>query len=177
MPSPLPRLSTPEALILCALNWLVPGAGYLAVRDYARGLTFFAVINAILLAGVALGGYVLTPVWHYRHPEFNLVAVLTYLTQALHGSGWLLLHALHGFAAQSPQSFFNIHAMSSRTYSDLGLFHLITAGGLNYYTTVRLYDLTAGNPKLTESAAVQEHQEKLGKASEPAGATEGAKGE
>lgn len=159
----LPRKPVPHAMALCLLNWVIPGAGYIGVGDVARGVTLFILINATFATGVWMGGYILEPAsWRPFTAEFNLVGILTYIVQAFHGGGWFLLDWLQDAAAADMGAFFNQKAQAVRTYSDLGVFHLITAGGLNYFATVRLYDLLAGTPEMSgeNPAALDEAEEK-----------------
>ncbi|MCC5877313.1 MAG: hypothetical protein JJU11_13910 [Candidatus Sumerlaeia bacterium] len=149
----IPRLSMIPAMGLCLANWIVPGLGYLLVRDFARGLALLVLINGCFAMGLFYSGYVLVPVFSYRDPEFNIVSLLTYISQAFHGGGWALLQGLHSLSGENGEGLFNLHRMASRPYSDLGVFHLVVAGGLNYFATVRLYDLLAGNPELSGSSA------------------------
>lgn len=150
--------------MLCLLNWLIPGAGYLAVRDVSRGITLFLVINFCFAMGVLLGGYILVPAtWSPRAAGFNLVGTLTYICQVFDGGGWLLVRILQNVSAGDADAFFNIKGQAVKTYSDLGAFHLVVAGGLNYFATVRLYDLLAGNPELSaESEAADEPEKEQG---------------
>ncbi len=142
------------AIALCILNWLIPGAGFAACRDYARGAALFVLINTIFAIGVLLGGYVLAPDSLVPMTRgFNLVGALTYLAEAFHGGGWVLIRFLQNVSADNPDAFFQMKNQAIKTYSDLGVFHLVVAGGLNYFATVRLYDLLAGNPELTEGEA------------------------
>ena len=148
---PLPRISVPAALGLCLLNWLIPGLGFALCKDWRRACVLFVLINICFAIGVLLGGTILPPLsWKPFTPDFNVVAVLTYLSQSFHGAGWLVLQALHGAAAETPDAYFNLRRMAASTYGDLGSFHLVVAGGLNYFATVRLYDLLAGSPELTQ---------------------------
>lgn len=147
----LPRKGRIVAALLCVMNWLLPGTGYLAVGDTRRGLAQFAVINAVLLAGFAFGGYFLPPVFSRNDPNFSLVSLLTFLVQFFHGGGWALASLAE--AAARREAPLPLEALilwfggrPGAVYSDLGQFHLVVAGGLNYYSTVRLYDLLAGNP-------------------------------
>lgn len=118
--------------------------------DRARGIALFIAINLVFVIGVAMGGFFLPPQsWVPMKPGFNLVAALTYMSQFFHGGGWLGMTALQRTFATSPESFFNIRSLATRTYSDLGAFHLVVAGALNYFATARLYDLMAGNPEMT----------------------------
>lgn len=147
----LPRKGRIVAAMLCVMNWLVPGTGYLAVGDQRRGWAQFAVINAVMLAGFALGGYFLPPVFSRNDPNFSLVSLLTFLVQFFHGAGWGLATLAEAAARRSePLPLEGLvrwfGGNPGAVYSDLGQFHLVVAGGLNYYSTVRLYDLLAGNP-------------------------------
>lgn len=113
-------------------------------------------INGCFAIGLFYGGYVMVPVFHFRHPEFNIVSLLTYISQAFHGGGWALMQFLHTLGNENGTGWFNLHRMAARPYSDLGVFHFVVAGGLNYFATVRLFDLLAGNPELTGSGSREE---------------------
>lgn len=94
-PGTLPRKSVPVALAWCTLNWLIPGLGYLLAGDRVRALLLFLIINFCFVVGLLMGGYILAPgSWHPRAPEFNLVTILTYLSQSFNGLGWVLLQWL-----------------------------------------------------------------------------------
>ncbi len=163
MDEKIPRTSKEKAFLYCFLNWLVPGLGYILCKDYPRGLTLLVLINACFVIGVFLGGYILPPLsWVPRNPEFNLVSILTYLSQAFHGSGWLGLQYLHEASSSDPEAYFSLTNLAGKSsYSDLGVFHLVVAGGLNYFATVRLYDLMAGTPELSESEAAEYEKSKV----------------
>ncbi|MCC6546649.1 hypothetical protein IT570_05725 [Candidatus Sumerlaeota bacterium] len=139
------------ALGLCVLNWLIPGLGFALCKDFRRAGVLFVLINLCFAVGVFFGGTVLLPLsWKPFTADFNVVAILTYLSQAFHGSGWLALQALHAAAESTPDAYFNLRHMAAKTFGDLGSFHLVVAGGLNYFATVRLYDLLAGSPEMTQ---------------------------
>ncbi|CAN5248563.1 hypothetical protein BH09SUM1_BH09SUM1_10700 [soil metagenome] len=92
------------------------------------------------------------PAFRWSDPEFNIVAILTYVTQSFFGSGWLFMLATHHAAAATPGAFFNLNRLAgANPWSDIGVLHFVVAGGLNYVATVRLYDLLAGSPELTET--------------------------
>ena len=152
----LPRVSPPTALQYCLLNWIIPGAGFFAVGDKRRGIVLFVIINVVLLTGLLYGGYIAKPSFSTQDPSFNLVGILTYIVEAFHGGGWMLMQFLHSLYSDSPDAFFNLERMAAKPYSDLGTFHLVVAGGLNYFASVRLYDLLAGNPELTETLKKEE---------------------
>jgi hypothetical protein len=152
-PTSYPQRSASSALGLALANWLIPGAGFWIVGDRPRAITLFVVINACFAIGVLLGGHILAPVWAPRDPEFNLVAILTYSAQAFHGAGWIGLQLLQRSAAAYPESFFNMRRLAGLTFADLGVFHLVVAGSLNYFATTRLYDLLRGMARLQPGVA------------------------
>lgn len=146
----MPRTSKPAALGLCVVNWFLPGLGFIAVGDRSRGLALFVGINGCFLAGLMLGGYVLPPEWSTASPNFSIVACLTYIMQFFHGAGWAAANLCWGLVQEGSQNSI-VNFLAGRpgaTNSDLGAFHLLVAGGLNYFATMRLYDLLAGDPSL-----------------------------
>lgn len=86
--------------------------------------------------------------WKPFTPNFNLVTGLTYIAQSFYGGGWLCMEYLQGLGEDGGGPF-NIINLATKTYADLGVFHLVVAGGLNYFCTVRLYDFLAGIPEET----------------------------
>ncbi len=142
------RRPASQALLFCFLNWIIPGLGYYLSGDRNRGIQLFILITGCFLIGVLWGGFILSPAWvGPRHPEFNLVLMLSYIVQVFNGIGWGILSFLHSIS--DDEALFGIISMSSRSYSDLGQFHLIVSGALNYFATVRLYDLLAGNQEIS----------------------------
>ncbi|MGF1574085.1 MAG: DUF6677 family protein [Sumerlaeia bacterium] len=158
--TPVPNVelkSTPEALGYSLINWLVPGLGFILVGDRFRGLLLFFVINGIFGLGIFFDGYVYLPSFKLG-PEFNIVSILTFIVQGAHGLGAGLLLLLSG----GENFLSNIFVRSpGAPYSDLGSFHLLVAGGLNYFASVRLFDLLTGyeEPKSTKEKAVSEKSE------------------
>lgn len=126
------------ALALCLANWLVPGLGFFAAGDRRRAVWLFALIQGVFVAGLAFNGYVYLPPMNPRGADFNIVATLTFIVQACNaGFSMLVLGAAKanlGLLARD----------SGAAYADLGAFHLLVSGGLNYFATVRLYDLLTG---------------------------------
>ena len=113
-------------------------------------------INLCFAIGVFLGGTILVPPLSIRHPDFNLVSLLTYLAEALHGGGWVALQIAHGTAVSNPDGLFHLHRMAAKSFADLGTFHLVVAGCLNYFSTTRLYDLLTGQaPAPAEKKGVE----------------------
>lgn len=127
---------------VCVLNWVLPGAGYLAAGDWRRGLALGALINSVFLAGMAFSGYVLVPAFSPSDPTFNIFAVLTFIVQLFHGAGCLGYLALS--QALPPATAAAILGHPGAAYADLGAFHMAVAGGLNYFACVRLWDFLRG---------------------------------
>ena len=69
------------AILEIFLGWLIPGSCYWLKRDWRRGTILFGVLTATMLMGLALRGGVQWPVWHPRVEGFNLINILTFLTQ------------------------------------------------------------------------------------------------
>lgn len=129
-----------QAVGLALLNWLIPGAGYAAVGDFLRAGILCLIINLIFAIGLYLDGYLYVPSFRLG-PEFNIVAILTLAVQALHGGGTILL--LAAAEVGGPLGALLVRDPGA-PYSDLGAFHLLVAGGLNYVASARLYDLLVG---------------------------------
>ncbi|MBX3729370.1 MAG: hypothetical protein KF858_09315 [Candidatus Sumerlaeia bacterium] len=134
------RQPVPVALGYCAVNWLVPGGGYLLARDFRRGIALFALLNGIFFGGLLYDGYLVVPAGPGQE-GFNIVALLSFLVQACHGGGCL---AILGAERMGGVLGGLLVRDAGKAYSDLGAFHFLVAGALNYFATVRLYDLLAG---------------------------------
>ena len=138
--SPPRRLSSSASLGVCAINWLLPGAGYLMTGDKVRGISLIIIINSIFLIGLALNGYLYVPPFRPGTEGFNMVALLTFIVQLCHGGGCLLLL----LAGQAGGVLDFLVRNAGASYSDLGAFHLTVAAALNYFATVRLWEFTTG---------------------------------
>ncbi|MEQ8822122.1 MAG: hypothetical protein RLY93_17940 [Sumerlaeia bacterium] len=135
------RRSLDQTLAFCALNWILPGSGYLAAGIRTRGWTLFALLNGCFLLGLAFNGTTEMPGLLPSSENWNIVAVLTFMVKVCHGGGTMLLLWL----ADSESLLGRLLVRDPGTaYSDLGSFHLLVSGGLNYFATVRLYDILTG---------------------------------
>lgn len=130
------------AVVLSLLNWLVPGTGYVLAGDVLRGAILFVLLNGCFALGLWWNGFILVPpAW--KDPSFNIVSFLTFVVQMFHGGG-TLLEIWCSRTGNLPM----LVRDPGATYSDLGALHLLVAGGLNYFASVRLFDLLtdqAGN--------------------------------
>ncbi len=143
-------MGVPSALGLCVVNWFLPGVGYIAAGDRARGGILFLLLNGCFLVGLVMGGYILPPEWSFKSSNFSIVACLTYVMQMFHGIGWAAGGICWNMAkaGNTGEIVTFLAGRPGMTNSDLGSFHLLVAAGLNYFTTARLYDLLAGDPEL-----------------------------
>lgn len=147
----LPRKSIPVSLALCGANLAVPGAGYLAAGDSRRGWSLFALLNGLFLLGLAFDGTAQPPAaLAPGDPLFNIVAVLTFVVQAFHAGGTALV-VLAGMAPETLAGRL-LARDPGAAFSDLGTFHLLVAGALNYFATVRLFDKLTGEDEAAESS-------------------------
>lgn len=135
---------------MCLLNLLIPGAGYLAARDVRRGVFLFLLLNGVFFLGLAYDGYMYVPPFSRSNPAFNIVSLLIFIAEACHLGGTALLivaekigGALGGILVRNPGG----------AYSDIGTLHFVVGGILNYFATVRLWDLLAGNVEEDHSEA------------------------
>jgi hypothetical protein len=145
-------------IIELIVGWLVPGSCYFFKRDWKRGLVLFALLNVTFLIGLMLHGGVLWPVWAPRTEGFNLINILTYLTQM--GSGlWGMLSTVAdwGYLQMAPISvgesgFWSfLHGNELASTFELGSFYLLVAGAMNYFTLVGYYDRYYGEKKEEEA--------------------------
>ncbi len=118
------------------LSWLIPGYGFMRNGFVARGIFFFVILQLTFLIGVALRGAVLIPEFNFRSPGFNLVNILTFLTQVFNGG--------LGIISMLPELFGSSAAVfphdESHHWADLGAFYLLVSGGMNYFVLVSTYD-------------------------------------
>lgn len=151
--SPTPETSRPAALpasrIALALlaGWLIPGAGFMLVGRWGRGLAHLIIIGTTFTLGLALHGAVLWPTWSFRSEDFNLINNFTFITQL--GTG---LPAVASFLASrltgaEAGSLSWLGGIQQHTNFELGSYYLIVAGALNYFAVGNLYD------RLTHPAA------------------------
>lgn len=101
-----------------------------------RGILFFVLLQVTFLIGAALRGSVLIPEFNFRSPGFNLLNILTFITQVFNGGLGIIsmLPELFGAgAAILPND-------EAGTFADLGAFYLLVSGGMNYFVLASTYD-------------------------------------
>lgn len=125
---------------LVLLSWLIPGAGFVAVGRYVRGLTLFFLIQTCFLIGVLLKGSVLPPAWSPNDWGFNIVNSLTFVTQM--GNGFL--SSLWLLGARAEKAFFL--GAEWHAYFDLATFYIMVSGAMNYFSVSNFYDRHVAKP-------------------------------
>ena len=123
------------------LSWLFPGYGFFHFGLRRRGLLMFAVIELTFVAGVLFDGCVLWPDFNFRSQQFNLVAILAFLTQVFNGF-LSLLSVLPEFFGRHLDI---LRADETRAWHDLGSFWLLVSGGMNYFVLVSTWDHFLGH--------------------------------
>lgn len=139
------RLKPIPSLGLCALNWVIPGLGFLLAGDMVRGVSLLVLINGVFAAGLLFGGYIYVPPMMMGQEGFNIVALLTFLVQVCHGGGTGLIL----LAQQVGEPLENLLVRNAGApFSDLGALHFTVAAALNYFATTRLWDYLTGRVEL-----------------------------
>lgn len=126
------------------LNWLVPGSGFLLVGEAKRALALMLMFAAVFATGLGLRGGVVKPEWNPKSETFNIINVLTFVVQM--GGGAPTLASLAAQPAPdvradtlSPLRRF-FAGQESHAAFDLGSFHLLLVGAMNYFACCFLFD-------------------------------------
>jgi hypothetical protein len=146
-----------EKLFVLLMSWLLPGYGFLHNGRRWHALFVFVVLESTFLAGSMLQGSVLFPDFNFGSEGFNLVTILTFLTQMFNGLlGLLSLLPDIGGPAILPYN-------ETHHWADLGSFYLLVSGGMNYFVLASTYDHFYGRGK-----RLQDEGETQGEAGEAA---------
>lgn len=125
-----------SAFVPMLISWLIPGYGFMRNGHWKKGLYFFVILELTFLLGAALRGAILIPTFAFRDPTFNLVNILTFITQIFNG-GLSLLSALPELFGQSVAI---LPYEEDYVWADLGNFFLLVSGGMSYFVLVRTWD-------------------------------------
>lgn len=128
------KISLQRIIVEIVLSWLIPGSGFLLHKQITRGIIILVVLSATFILGLLLEGSVVFPVWSPRQEGFNVINILTFLSQMGYGSLSLLCLASHTLGL----SFFQ--GNQAGAFFDLASFYLIVAGGINYLMVFNFYD-------------------------------------
>lgn len=126
-------------VLVLILSWLIPGYGFMHHGRWARGIYFFITLQATFLIGAWLRGSVLLPDFNMRSEGFNIMTILTFVTQIFNG-GLSILSLLPeiGGPAILPYD-------ETNQWSDLGSFYLLISGGMNYFVLTATWDYFYGS--------------------------------
>ncbi len=119
-------------MLLC---WLIPGYGFWRFGHRRRAIYFFVTLQLTFLIGIMLRGSVFIPSFRFGSEEWNVISILTFLTQIFNG-GMALLSLLPELV-NGVSLFPNDEA---HVWADLGSFYLLVSGGMAYYVLVSTYD-------------------------------------
>jgi len=121
--------STFPYLVLLA-GWLIPGAGHLLLRKWARAGLLFAAITTMFFVGVALQGKVYTP------NTGDLLDILGFIGDLGSGGLYMLAH-LAGWGQPSEQI----------AIADYGTKFIVVGGLLNIVAAVDAHSLAIGRKR------------------------------
>ncbi len=125
-----------EKSIVLLLSWLIPGYGFFRYGYRRRAIFLFVCIEVTFLLGAALRGSVLVPEFRWDREGFNIVAILTFVTQIFNG-GLGLISMLPDVLGPR---FAILPYDEAYCWADLGGFFLLVSGGLNYFVLTSIYD-------------------------------------
>lgn len=129
-----------EKAYVLFLSWLIPGYGYYHNGMRRRAIFFFIVLETTFLLGALFRGSVLLPEFNYRDEGFNLVTILTFVTQMCNG-----LLGLVSLLPDLTKGVLRILPYNETSHwFDLGSFYLLVSGGMNYFVLVNTYDYFYG---------------------------------
>lgn len=128
------------------LSWLIPGYGYYINGFRRRAALAFVAIELTFLLGCVLRGGVFLPEFRWTHEGFNIVSLLTFLTQIFNGGAALisLLPEMLG------EKWALLPYDESYCWADLGSFFILVSGGLNYFILTSVYDHFYGRKRFQD---------------------------
>ncbi|PKO19762.1 hypothetical protein CVU37_01850 [candidate division BRC1 bacterium HGW-BRC1-1] len=129
------QASSGEKFFVMLLSWLIPGYGFWHNGRRGQALFFFLTLQATFLIGAMLQGSVLWPDFNYRSPNFNLVAVLTLVTQGFNG-----IAAMISLLPELARGFHILPYNETSSWADLGSFYLLVSGGMSYFVLMSTWD-------------------------------------
>lgn len=141
------KASPQEKVFVMTLSWLIPGYGFYRHGLRWRALLFFVLLEASFVIGAVLRGSVLLPDLNPHSEGFNIVTILTFVTQMFNGALAFvsLLPELSGAkAAILPYD-------EAYKFADLGAFYLLVSGGMNYFVLTNTWDHFYGRKAQSEA--------------------------
>ena len=115
------------SLAICALGWLLPGIGHIALRLWGRGIAFMLTVMLMFVLGVAMQGKLYDPT-----PEQPL-HIFAFIANMGVGIPYIIAQRL-GFGAG---------VISFPSY-DFGNTYLWVSGLLNYLIVLDVFDVARG---------------------------------
>ena len=121
---------TGMAIVAPALGWLIPGAGHLIQKRWARGLLLLGCITAMYIIGLAMSGHV------YQPNSGEVLDILGFIGDVGAGALYIVSRTLdYG------------QGMIQHATADYGTKFIIVAGLLNFVSAVDAYHIAIGKKK------------------------------
>jgi hypothetical protein len=129
-------VSGSEKAVVLILSWLIPGYGFYHFGMRRRATFFFVVLQTTFFIGALLQASVLFPEFRWDHDGFNIVSILTFVTQMFNG----LLGLISLLPDTLGPKFALLPYNEACPWADLGSFFLLVSGGMNYFVLTSTYD-------------------------------------
>jgi hypothetical protein len=123
------KVNPVKALLICALAWLVPGAGHLALGRARRALVFFGCLLALFVLGIQMDARLQSPVG-LEDP----LGMLRSVAQMAIGLPYLIARHYLGFEGGNVKAVMHEYG---NTFTEVG-------GLLNILIMLDAYDTLAG---------------------------------
>jgi hypothetical protein len=127
---PQPQQITTMSIVALALGWLIPGAGHLLQKRWARGLLLMISVVAMFVLGILMEGKV------YAFNTGDILDILGFVGDLGAGALYILARALD----------IGRGAINLAT-ADYGTKYIIVSGLLNVISAVDAYDIAIGKKK------------------------------
>lgn len=161
------------------LSWLIPGYGFYVHGFRKRAIFFFVSLELTFFVGVALHGLVLFPVFDWTKEGFNVVSILTFLTQMCNGLLGIISvipDLVVQFGQQNTDGTLSLARKvalfgynETHHWADLGSFYLLISGGMNYFVLASTYDHFYGRKAAGRVAMEARQRAEKEQAAAPAG--------
>ena len=129
-----------KKLLIVLSGFVVLGLPYWITGEKRRFWQIFPILYLVFALGILLHGAVVGPK-DYQSPEgfFNPLAYLTFFVQLFFGLPAWISWAISSFSSEIVYLGQTVN-LTFHPRFDLGSYYLIVAGGLNYFTVIKLYD-------------------------------------
>ena len=135
---------TYQAIIICFLGWLIPGAGHWYQGKYNKGFAFFIMLTGLFLLGMVLHGEIIFPILDMKSQEFNFVNILVFIF----GFG----NGLMTFLNMTP--YLHMGDIAQTSY-EVGTLFMVCSGSLNVFAVLNAWDSYRDSLKTNSTGLVK----------------------